>query len=371
MVVLSICQGSASLMVDNLLAAAAIGAAALAAATRKAPRPWLLAVVLATLCLIKDSGLYFALLALAVYGFFLRRNHHSLKALLPPIALPVLVRAAWWIHIKTSFTAAALTKHAFTLANMESVSANRTWDNLLSIGKAVIRSVLSRHNHVLLLLLLMTACCAVIVLLRYFRTHRISLAGEGTLLLGASVSHGFYLLLLLGMYFLTMPLKGALQAVAFERYNVTFALFLYGLFAVYLLLIPPDSLPCRRLMPAVLVVMLALPLALPGFRGGIPRLLTETYRVPVREQIDTLEQIRPLRPSETGALYLGSQSLQEDFVSYIAAYTFQQKIPLYTAATLDTGALPDVLYALETDDVLRDLSDRQTMEVVTLVPLQP
>ena len=167
------------------------------------------------------------------------------------------------------------------------------------------------------------------------------------------------------MYFFTMPLKAALEAVAFERYNITFALFLYGLFGLYLLLVPLCSLPLRRVAPLLLACMLALPAALPAYRSGVRRLAAETYRVPVREQLYAMEQARPLLPDETAALYTGSQSLQEDFVSFIAAYTFQQTLPIYTAGTFAQADYPRVLYALQEDALTDTLAAENGVEIIT------
>ncbi|MFH1512735.1 MAG: hypothetical protein ABIG45_05240 [Bacillota bacterium] len=365
-VVLSVYQGTASLMVDNLLAAVSIGAAAIAVHMRKSPRrgAWPLAAVLAVLCLIKDSGLFFAALVLGLQLCLLRRGRYSFKALLPPLLFSAAVRLAWWAHIQTAFSAAGLTKHAFTFENMRSVSADRTWDNLVAIGKAVLRNALSFHNHSLQMLGWMLLCCAAIAVLRCVAKRRWSFAREWKLLLGCAVSYGLYLLLLLGMYFFTMPLHAALEAVAFERYNITFALFVYGLFAVYLLLIPPNSLLFARAMPLALACMLALPVALPSYRGGVRRLISETYRVPIREQIDALEHKRPLLLTESAALYIGDQPVQRDFAAYIAAYTFRQQVPVYTNETLNPDALPDVLYALFADDTIITLTDQKAAEIV-------
>jgi len=113
-------------------------------------------------------------------------------------------------------------------------------------------------------------------------------------------------------------------------------------------------------------MMIAVPIAIPIYRSGVHRLISETYSVPVREQIYALEEKRPLQSVETAGLYIGDLSLQGDFVSYIAAYTFQQNLTIYTTDTLDTAALPDVLYALVTDDVLDILVDQEKVEIVTL-----
>jgi hypothetical protein len=111
--------------------------------------------------------------------------------------------------------------------------------------------------------------------------------------------------------------------------------------------------------------MLAVPLALPAYRGGVRRLISETYRAPVREQIAALERKRPLGASESAALYIGDPSVQQDFAVYIADYTFQRQIPVYTADTLDLSALPDVLYALGTDGVTGGIAQRKAAEIVT------
>ena len=365
-IVLSMYHGTASLMVDNLLAAVSIGAVALTVHRRKSPAQiaWPLAAVLAVLCLVKDSGLYFAVLVFTLYGYFLRRGHHAAKEALPVLLLPAACRIVWRIHIKLAFSAAGVTRHAFTLQNMQAVSAGRSWVNFIQIGKAVVRAAASPWNQALQMLGLMVVGCVLVTGLRYVSTRRWRCAAGCRLLAGSMIAYGGYLALLVGMYFFTMPLHAAREAVAFERYNITFALFLYGLFAAYLLALPQASLPLKRLVPLVLALLLATPVAMPAYRCGFHRLLSETYCVPVREQLLALEQKRPLAAEESAALYVGDGGVQEDFVSYIAAYTFRQRIPIYTKDTLPKDMLPTVLYALQADDTVNALAKSRDVEVV-------
>jgi hypothetical protein len=366
-VVLSMYQGTASLMVDNLLAAVSIGAVATAVSIYKSPQrgAWPLAVMLAVLCLIKDSGLYFAAMIFGLQCYFTRRNRQSRKAVLPTLMLPVAVRIAWFVHIKIAFTAAGATKHAFTLQNMQMVSADRTWDDFVEIAKAVARNILSAHNQSLQILFILFAGCVVMVILRFLKTRKWFFTTEWKLLLSSLIAYGFYLFLLLAMYFFTMPIHAAKEAVAFERYNITFALLVYGVFAVYLMAVDLTALPFKRVMPFFLVLLLLIPVVLPSFHGGMRRLLAESYHVPIREQIYRMEQKRPLQPQESAALYLSDPGVQQDFVSFIAAYTFQQQIPIYTTDTVDSEPLPDVLYADKIDASLQKLVINSTTEVVT------
>ena len=293
-----------------------------------------------------------------------RRYRQPWSVALPPLLLPVVSRALWAARLRLAFADAEHTRHAFSLSNMQSVSADRTWDTLWEISKTVLRGGLRPGGPVMQLMLLMFCFCLALAAYRYFTTRRLRFADEARMLLFSTLSYGLYLMSLIGMYFFTMPLPGALQAVVFERYNASFALFLYGLFAVYVLLLSLYTLKRARLLALLCAAALAAPALIPAYRGGLRRLLRENYSVPVRTQIAELSAARPLSPGETAAVYVSDPGVQQDFVYYIAAYTFGRGLPVLTADTLSEKALPAVLYALGEDDALRAAERSGTVLVV-------
>lgn len=330
---LSLYQGTASLMVDNLLAALAIGALATALSDGKG-KETCLSAALAMLCMVKDSGLFFAAVVFA--ALLLKKTFQSQKRLpclgaLVPVAL---CRAAWYVHIKTAFPAADISRHAFTLTNMKLAGADKSYADMLTIAKELLKRAATLNNQALQILLLVAITYGTLRLLG------LTARRDGWVpLLGLAV-YAAWLASLWGMYVFSMPVGGALNLDAYERYNSTCALFLYGAWAVWLL---------RRLrqggrLQSVTALLLVLPMMWGGWRAGIPRLFRETYQVPMRVQMQALAEQRPVRDGEQAALLL-PEGVSQAFAAYMARYVFQTaQMSVYIGGPVDDGT--DVVYLL-------------------------
>lgn len=154
LVFLSLYQGTASLMVDNLLPAVAVGALStgLLLQRQKEERGlWMVGIQLAQLCMIKDSGLFFAaaVLVLLLAARHLKGRKTSLKdgiaLLLPALA----ARCLWLLHIKLAFPAVGVSRHALTLENLRRTGGQKSFEEMLSIGKSLLERMLSPDNLVL------------------------------------------------------------------------------------------------------------------------------------------------------------------------------------------------------------------------------
>ena len=354
LITLSLFQGTASLMVDNLLSALAIGAVALCAWSIKEKQPVKtpLALLLALLCLVKDSGLFLAAVCVAAYGGLCTRSLSAGKRMgrLAIVALPAAVaRLAWYVHIKLAFPAADTSRHALTLANLRLAGSDKSYEDMLSIAKSLAQEAFSLQNQAVHILLLMALLYA---LLRLSRA-----AGRRDLWVPivSLLVYGGWLAGLLGMYIFSMPVEGALRLVAFERYNSTCALFLYGIAAVWLLYRLWD-----KALPGAL--LLVLPLLLGSWRAGLPRLVHDNYDVPMRRQIQALWEKRPLEAGESGCLLL-SKDENAAFASYMGRYVFQDadlaasfRVPdgaevVYALPGADTQTLSPGVILVEVDDL--------------------
>ena len=364
LIVLSLYQGTASLMVDNLIAALAIGAVSLAVFARNTLRKaaWPLGMVLATLALVKDSGLFFAAICVLLILILVWRRHawrEEAGIWLPIIALPAVSRLVWWIHLKLAFPAAELTKHAFSIENLRQQGADKSFADMLTILKNVFVQGFSLHNQTVQMLLLTLFCCLITIAMRYRKTRRVHAGREALLLLGGLMVQISYLLSLWAMYTFTLPLTTALRLVAFERYNSTCALFSYGALAAYMLTVQWE--PVRRLVVAALgaALMLAVPMAIPSYRAGVERLFVETYQVPIRQQLEQLDQKRPLRDGENAVIYLADDKETPSYIAYMARYVFQSdSVTVATDSDLKLDSPNTVVYAPQEDAFLKQaLSD--------------
>lgn len=332
---LSLYQGTASLMVDNLLAALAVGALAAAMSDEKNKGIRVcLSAALAMLCMVKDSGLFFAAVVFA--ALLLKKTFQSQKRLpcVGALVSAALCRAAWYVHIKTAFPAADISRHAFTLTNMKLAGADKSYADMLTIAKELLKRAATLNNQALQVLLLAAVTYGTLRLLG------LTARRDGWVPLLGTAVYVAWLASLWGMYVFSMPVGGALNLDAYERYNSTCALFLYGAWAVWLL---------RRLrqggrLQSVTALLLVLPMLWGGWRAGIPRLFRETYQVPMRAQMQALAEQRPVRDGEQAALLL-PEGANQAFAAYMARYVFQTaQISVYIGGPVDDGT--DVVYLL-------------------------
>lgn len=321
LVFLSLYQGTASLMVDNLLPAVAVGALStgLLLQRQKEERGlWMVGIQLAQLCMIKDSGLFFAaaVLVLLLAARRLKGRKTGLKdgiaLLLPALA----ARCLWLLHIKLAFPAAGVSRHALTLENLRRTGGQKSFEEMLSIGKSLLERMLSPDN----LVLQMIALSLMIGLFEAFRRK----AGKKEkrqaclLPLAEAVIALAYGVGLWGMYIFSMPGSGAGNLAAFERYNSSCALFLYGVTALWLMGKPSED----KGWTAASVLALGAVLLIPAWRSGVPRLFQENYHVPLRYTMEELRDERPLQPGEEAVL-LVDEDEYVSFASYMARYVFQ------------------------------------------------
>ena len=370
LVILSLFQGTASLMVDNLLASLAVGAFALAlkSSDPQTHYEWTLAVLLTMLCLVKDSGLFFAAVVYVAFLFLMSHKksvRKNWKRLIPPIAFPVLGRLTWWVHLKLVFPAAGLTRHAMSVENMRRMGSDKSYADLFSLCKSVFTRAASIENQVAQALVLMIIICVIVVTARYINTRRLNVGREIWLIGGALIAYIAYLFALWAMYAFTLSLQTAEQLVAFERYNSTFALFIYGATAGYALFSQKSE--SARTLALVLSLVLTLPLCIPSWHSGLNRLLKENYEIPLRNQMVVLRDKRPLKSGESAGFYLPNTEVDPTYALYMARYTYQSTgIKIYLDTELLSQELPAVLYmSKRNDNVLRAVADHP-VEVITL-----
>ena len=321
---LSLLQGSASLMVDNLVAALAVGGLCMVAvhAAQGGQTPMLTGAVLAVSALIKDSGLFFVLVLAAIYAVVCLRNAKTRRigrlaaAILPACA----ARAVWYAHIKLAFASAGTTRHALTLDNMRVMGADKSYQDIFRIGVQVFKQAASLHNLAIQALLAMGIFAAGVFVMRRMQKGVWKVGAEGAVLAAGVVVYAAWLVMLWVTYVFSMELEGAKNLVAFERYNSTCALFLLGMLAAWALSCAGSG-TCGY--PAAVVCM-CLPLLTGAWTNGAERLLHETYHVPLRTNLEQAAVQRPLQSGERAAVVIDHDE-NSLFAGYMARYRLQSE----------------------------------------------
>lgn len=301
LIVLSLLQGTASLMVDNLVAALAIGAMAMliyAAEQGKRASVWCASIVLAVLCLIKDAGMFFALSAIsAMWGLLAARKKCVGPVVwLVPALLPVLLRASWQVHIRLAFPAAGLTRHALSIENMRAMGADKSYADWLELAKRLLAAVFTPGNQAVQAFFLFVLTLTVSVVVRRYVRGIWQARTELRALAWGAIVLGGYIVMLWGTYAFTLALPTAMNLVALERYISACAMFLLGATAIVALTRSAEgpAVPCA----VYVALLLCLPLLVPLWRSGVERLFRENYAVPLRAEMVEQAQKRPLSEGE-------------------------------------------------------------------------
>lgn len=314
---LSLFQGTASLMVDNLLPAVAMGAVCLLAGGNRCP--WLSGLLASALVLIKDSGLYFAAVIAVLYAFLILREGGWKKSLLhtAKLCLPVLMaRGAWAVHIHLAFPAADVSRHALTVENLRRTGADKSYADMFTILKKLLGEVFTLRNQAVQILLIMLFACIAVWMIRSLERRSWRMGSEWAVWLASVCAYAVWTGFLGLMYIFSMPVANALELVAFERYNSTCALFLYGVLLVWLF---RAQLPKARYAPVILLLALV-PLAVGPWTSGVSRLMKENYFVPLRQAMETLS--RQSIPGRSAAVVVSPED-DTVYADYMARYAFQ------------------------------------------------
>ena len=340
---LSLFQGTASLMVDNLVAAIAVGCLAMVTDCRRWLKKhlWIVGMCLAALSILKDSGLFFVAVLL-LFNLYLHRNKagffETLKLCVPLAA----VRLSWFVHVKAAFPAADISRHALTVENMRKMGADKSIKDIFDIGKDVLAQAFSFQNQAIQLLLVILLMVALLIVLNLMTGKPVKAVHRCAVLLGASAVYFGWLISLWMMYTFSMELFNAQNLVAFERYNSTCALFIYGILAVWML--EESILNPNYIIATVLAI--CLPLSTGAWNAGIPRLFQENYNVPIRHHMEHLQQKRPLQTDEHAIIVIDSAE-SASFAGYMARYVFQSTdIDILTETEIKEFPSADVYYLL-------------------------
>lgn len=253
------------LMVDELLAAAAIGGFAVAYAHRKTfwKAVWLSLPFAVSATLIKNSGLLFAVAqALLLLGCYLRygrygSTEHEKKrnrlALLCGACIPIVCLLLWLAHVDMVFSDGLLTPHALGLDRFQARLSEKTMEDIGAIFRLVFAMVFSFQNPLLVHLLLWNAALLVLALVIFANKQK----GYRSLLwivLYCDAMFVLYVLGLVGTYVFSMSRSEALEAASAMRYLFTIYAYCAGLF-VAVGLTAVQGLSNRRLATLCLLAL--------------------------------------------------------------------------------------------------------------------
>ena len=195
------------------------------------------------LTLIKNSGMFFSILALVVYSVSLykhgKKEYKSVislfkknKYLLLPICLPFLGYYLWTKHVSMVFSSNLLGKHTMSFENYINNFNDKTINEVKKIIHIFIETLLTSEftRQIILITLMIVSLILLKRLSKQIYDKRLVTVSVGVLFIFISYSSGLLL-----MYLISMPLGEALKLAAFDRYMSTVMHYLMGITIVTLI----------------------------------------------------------------------------------------------------------------------------------------
>ena len=224
------------LLVDTLLPLVGMAAVlyVLVTFSRDETRPtpgrhavWVLIPLLVWLAQIKNSGMLFSYLAVALLIFYPRWDMGQLWQKLAAAAAPAVGNFLWSSHCAGVFPQELQEKHAMTAGNYAETFAEKTTENMIWIAEKTVRFMLSREGVFWILVWL-----AMLGLLTFLL--RSAMKKQYFWLLGSvAVMHVVYMAGMVGMYLFSMPIDEAMGLASIERYSRTLDIAVYYLITSY------------------------------------------------------------------------------------------------------------------------------------------
>lgn len=178
---------------------------------------------------IKNSGIYFALLACILLGISIKWDKPKKKERIITIASPVLSMWFWHAHCGYVFSEGSVTKHAMTVQNYRNVFSQKAEHDIASVLNGIVKfSFTGKELYYLCFFLAVggiLACFAGIAMQKkYFK-----------ILLASAVIYITYMVGVAFMYLFSMPGEEALNLAGIDRYRKTIFILIYYLMAAFLL----------------------------------------------------------------------------------------------------------------------------------------
>lgn len=351
------------LLVDTLLPALCLAGLAILIAEESRPRRAMpmASIVVTFIVSVKNSGLFFALLAsgAALALLIRRRCLRGLwkEALLWLAALPLFFWYLWRQHVAYVYTQGLTSTHALSLQLYQERFGEKTAADISAISTRFWAQTLSPQNECLWVLGLLLLVLGVGLMLRKPLVH----PKELPIAAASAASAALYELFLWGTYLFSMDTPDAAGLGSYQRYSQTLSIFLYGVMLIYLLrYFPWPRVKAKRALAALLCCLCLLTPILPH-RGDLSMLIKPSQR---RDQLrDRLEAMKLEWQIPYGKRYLLYRTDEtpegEWLVSIVSRYAFNAAgVTVCDSQTLsralDRADDYDYMIIINRDEALQD-----------------
>lgn len=315
------------LLVDTLLPMVSLSGLTVPLALRSQPKKRLLCAlpIVMSLSLIKNSGLFFALLTCVLLVRLAYREQGKKAALwtsLFSFGGLALTQTLWSLHVLFTFVPGTASKHGFSLAAFtQNFGEKLASGNLWQIVKNFVRAGLSSTSTPVIMGLFLG------LILLWLAKRRIGAEGRAVrqAFLATAVVFAVWQICLLGMYLFSASPKEALNTSGYQRYTLSIAIYAMGLVLLLQLrlLAQMDLRPLNR--QTLPVQMLTVLLTLYPFwsqRAAIPYLWRDLADLPCHAVLQKVQDKARIPAGKQVRVYV--ESFREaSYTSFVARYVFQ------------------------------------------------
>lgn len=237
--------GFMALSVDTLLAMLSLGCSAIIVyGYREKKYRWVylqILPILSFLIVIKNSGIIFVIINVFLLVFCSLRyefnKKNAIEKALVTIGVPYIFSFLWKRHVQQVFSQGLETKHAMSIENYQNIFHEKSITDIKVITTNLIkRSVDLNQTEIKIFVLCLVSFVLMALLnevnfLNYVDEKKISI----NLFLSSVILYIIYQCGLLSTYIFSMPLGEALSLASYERYNMTFVMYIFGIYLIQIL----------------------------------------------------------------------------------------------------------------------------------------
>ncbi len=272
----------ADLLVDYVEAFYGVGIAAIILYYRNDPKRALLCALpaMTAVALFKNSGLYFSVISALMLVLVLRRKgvERAWRRGLAGFAPAVAVLLLWTLRVHRSFPSGNMGKHSISIAAFAGQLEEKGASGVLGVAKGMLKAMLHPQGWHMGTVAVLLALLIAIFLIGGKLAPRARRNVRDAVRFGLG-AYGLWLILVFGMYVLSMPGSRAQEMPSFTRYNASGYIYATGICCALLLYVlqrgesplPPALLRIGSAGSALILAgVLALAL-IPGYQTPIDK----------------------------------------------------------------------------------------------------
>lgn len=260
---------------------------------------------------IKNSGIYFAVLACVLIGISLKKDKNDRKCKIFTIVAPFLSLYLWKWHCNYVFVDGSLTKHAMTVQNYQNVFSQKT--EIKSILSNVIKYSFSGKGFYYISLFLIIIGIMSILIDAQNKKAYIKLFFSSVFL------YITYMIGIAFMYLFSMPGQEARDLAGIDRYRKTIFIAIYYLIMLFSLILVSSVKNIKKGWGYLIGIYLPLIIWMGEWRGESLPVIFHTDSKGMRLGIEQIIEENQI-PSESSYMICVSTDNVASYVHYLCRY---------------------------------------------------